>query len=459
MKRRFLLPVTAAIALAAVTSFQRLAAAPPPPPPPPSGTGSTENAPPPPPPPPPPATGSGSGAQQPPPAATPPPVPPATGSGQGGQPPPLAPPPGPPELGDPLPGLTAAQLTDFQNGLDQFNTVETPETGLGPVYNNVSCVACHSGPAVGSASVIRVTRFGRTTDGVFDPLTALDGSLHHQYAIVVECQEVIPPQANTIAQRQTVPLFGSGLIEAIPDSTIIANAARPSVDGVHGVAAKITDVASGATRVGRFGWKNQQATLLAFSGDAFLNEMGITNRLFPNEDAPDGNEALLAEYDPVTGVQDVVDPTTGKAGIDRLTDFMQLLAPPPPLPPTAATAAGHNLFHQIGCGVCHMRSMTTGPSPIAALAGKPVVLWSDLLLHNMGSLGDGIAQGAASPKQMRTSPLWGLRFSAPYLHDGRAPTIDAAIRGHAGEGSVSTQRYLKLSPAQQKQLLDFLGSI
>lgn len=155
-------------------------------------------------------------------------------------------------------------------------------------------------------------------------------------------QEVIPSEANIVAKRMTTPLFGAGLIETIPDATILFNAFLRRPDGISGRPSIVTDVASGKTRVGRFGWKAQQATLLAFAGDAYLNEMGITNRLFPHENAPNGNAALLAQYDTVADPEDVVDPATGKGDIDMFADFMRLLAPPPTLrsvsPPRPARA-------------------------------------------------------------------------------------------------------------------------
>ena len=142
--------------------------------------------------------------------------------------------------------------------------------------------------------------------------------------------------------------------------------------------------------MGRFGWKAQQATLLSFAGDAYLNEMGITSRLFPTENAPNGNLELLKKLDRVADPEDQFDPATGKYGIDKLTDFMRLLSPPPPLPVTASTGFGGKIFLDIGCAHCHTPMLTTGPSSIPALNGQRVMLFSDLLLHDMGSLGDGI---------------------------------------------------------------------
>ena len=365
----------------------------------------------------------------------------------------------PPKLGDALPGLTAEELDLFTAGKEEFLNVETPESGLGPIFNNVSCVSCHSAPVAGGTSLIFVTRFGRTVNGIFDPLESLGGSLLQDHAIDPACQEVIPPEANTIAHRQTPPLFGLGLIEAIPDHAIKSLALRPAVDGITGHAAIITEVTTGAERVGRLGMKCQHATILGFSGDAYLNEMGITNRFFPHENAPNGNAALLALFDTTLDPEDVADPVTNRSDIDTVADFQRLLAPPSPLPPSRGALAGQRVFADIGCAHCHVPQLMTGPSTVAALNHKPVNLYSDLLLHDMGALGDGIAQSAATAKEMRTTPLWGLRHSAPYLHDGRALTIDAAIRGHDGQGKASRDRYARLRPEDSRALLEFLGSL
>jgi CxxC motif-containing protein (DUF1111 family) len=364
-----------------------------------------------------------------------------------------------PRFGDPLPGLTSDQRVAFNNGLAEFQDVETAQTGLGPIFNRDSCAACHSAPAAGGSSAVFVTRFGHAANQSFDPLTSLGGSLLQERAIDPAGLERVPPQANVVARRQSTALFGVGLIEAIPDATILRGVRTTPVDGVLGRVSMVQDIATGRNLVGRFGWKGQHATLLSFSGDAYLNEMGITNRLFPTENAPNGNVALLKKLDLVKDPEDQPDPGTRKAGIDKSADFMRYLSPPPPTPTTASTIFGAKLFLDTGCTTCHAPMMTTGPNTVAALNAQRVMLYSDLLLHDMGSLNDGIGQGSATGREMKTAPLWGLRASAPYLHDGRAPTIDAAIRAHDGEAKNSRDRYLKLSTDQQKLLAVFLMSI
>jgi len=187
--------------------------------------------------------------------------------------------------------------------------------------------------------------------------------------------------------------------------------------------------------------------------------MGITNRVFPQENAPNGNTALLAQYDLIADPEDATDPTTGKADIDHFTDFMRMLAPPPVMALTSPAKSGADVFVQVGCHACHQPTMVTGASTIAALDHKVVPLFSDLLLHDMGSLADGIAQGTATSREMKTAPLWGLRARTAFLHDGRAATVDSAIRQHDGEAARARERYVRLSPASQTQLLQFLGLI
>ncbi len=363
------------------------------------------------------------------------------------------------QFGDPLPGLAPAQLADFIIGLEEFENVETAEGGLGPIFNNVSCVSCHSSGATGGASNVFVTRFGLRTDSRFSPLAHLGGSLLQNSAIDPAAEERVPAEANVIIRRQSTPLFGLGLIEAIPEETILALARGRKPDGVTGRAARVQNIATGEPAIGRFGWKAQLSTLLDFAGDAYLNEMGVTSRLFPEENPPNGNIALLEQFDAIADPEDAVDPETGKGDIDHAADFIRFLAAPPRLPVTPVIRAGEQIFQRAGCAVCHTPVLTTGPNPIAALHQKPVPLYSDLLLHDMAALGDGISQGDASPSEMKTAPLWGLRVSGPYLHDGRAVTIDGAIRAHDGEGRIARDRYERLTPAVRQQLLDFLSSL
>lgn len=361
------------------------------------------------------------------------------------------------QFGDPLPGLTAEQLNLFLDGKDDFEKVEDVAGGLGPIFNRDSCVACHSSPASGGASAINVTRFGMTVNGKFDPLDALGGSLLQENAILPEAQELVPSVANVVIHRNSTPLFGLGLIDAIPDSEIARNAKAYPNERIKGRVGWVTDVVSGKRMAGRFGWKAQQATVLGFAADAYRNEMGVTNRFYPTENAPNGRAEKLAKTDFVLDPEDA--PATGLADFEKVANFMLFLAPPPAAKPTPATASGKMLFEAAACALCHTPSMRTGYSKVAALNNKEVRLYSDLLLHDMGSLGDGIVQETATGREFRTPPLWGAAQSAPYLHDGRAVTIHDAIVAHDGEGKVSKERYLKLNKTQQKLLTDFVLSL
>ncbi len=364
----------------------------------------------------------------------------------------------PGEFGQALGGLSATELAAFNVGRTDFQAVETPEGGLGPIFNDRSCAACHTAGGLGGGSNITVTRFGHSANGVFNSLDHLGGSLLQAQAIHPDVMERVPAEANVVSLRLSTPIFGAGLIEAIADETIKLQALHRQADGVQGRVSLVHDVASGKMRVGRFGWKAQQATLLAFSGDAYLNELGITSRLFPTENAPNGNTILLAEYDKVPDVEDTVDPSTGKGDIDFLADFMRFLAPPPMLHVRTASA-GAALFQRAQCSACHVPMMFTAANSSRALSYQPVPLYSDLLLHDMGRLGDGIEQASATAREIRTAPLWGLRARTKFLHDGRASTVQQAIQQHDGTAAPSRQRFDALKPAEKQQLLDFLQTI
>jgi CxxC motif-containing protein (DUF1111 family) len=213
-----------------------------------------------------------------------------------------------------------------------------------------------------------------------------------------------------------------------------------------------TEIRTGRARVGRFGWKAQVPTLFQFSGDAYLNEMGITNPEFPNENCPQGDCSAL-DHNPLKTLND------DGAGVVKFTDFMSLLAPPPRGNLSLQVFTGSAIFAVIGCANCHTPALVTGRSPVAALSNKVFQPYSDFLLHDMGDLGDGIAQGSATRRQMRTAPLWGVRTRALLLHDGRATSLAAAILAHDGQGREARDRFLRLSPGARFSLLQFLGSL
>ena len=364
--------------------------------------------------------------------------------------------------GDPLPGLTPVEFEAFMLGLDDFLEVEDTEEGLGPAYNNTSCAGCHNVPAIGGIAPMTTTRAGiRDLDGSYRDIEPNRGSLFQIFSIPTHaCQSVIPPEANVIAKRVPIPLFGAGLIEAIPDAAIEALADPEDLDrdGVSGRAPIVVDLVTGEPRVGRFGWKSQRATLLDFGADAYRNEMGITNDLFPAELTFRLSERQLALCDETPDPEDIVDPATGRRGIDNFDSFMRLLAPPTRGPRSTRAAIGRQVFDAIGCAACHVPVLTTGPSANPLFDRQPVALFSDLLLHDVGT-GDGIRQAGAEPGELRTPPLWGLRFRRPLLHDGSAATAIEAIRRHGNEAALAREGFERLAPADRAALAAFLDSL
>ena len=372
-----------------------------------------------------------------------------------------------PKMGEPVDELSPVQLDQFVQGKEQFTRVLTVEDGLGPTHNQMSCGSCHNNPVGGSGGTF-VTRFGMIgKKGEFDPMEALGGSLLQSLTITPGCGEELPPDVIT-AQRITPSALGFGLLEAIPDADIQANADSPprGVSGRVHIVQPLEDPL-GPSRVGRFGWKAQVATVLTFSGDAALNEMGLTNFLVPTENAPNGDEELLALCDTVADPEDVMD-GEGFFFIERITHFQRFLAPPPQTPRSGMT--GEQWFDQVGCNKCHVSTFTTGNTvglePF--LANQVVQPYSDFLLHDMGQAGDFIGQGDAAPTELRTTPLWGLRVRDPMWHDGRfsggtfEARVAAAIAQHSALGSEANQvatAYNKLSPTQKDQLTAFLNSL
>jgi CxxC motif-containing protein (DUF1111 family) len=371
----------------------------------------------------------------------------------------------------PLAGLTPAQQAAFDAGLEEFEEKETPEEGLGPVFNGTSCAECHSVPSVGgfepNVGVARETRIGRRVNGVFDPLDGTGpgkvnrgGGLLQQRAInLPTCTqltgEIVPQEATIVSLRNTTPLFGAGLIEAIPEATITTrgNGGRPN---------RVVNPDTKRTELGRFGWKAQVATLHQFAGDAYLNEMGITNPSFPHENLPQGQP-----MPPGCDLAPTPDPTAledNGAGVQGFTDFMTFLAPAPRRTITDQVQRGEKVFSSdmsvggIGCASCHVPTMMTGPNAVGALSNKPVNLYSDLLLHDIGTE-DGIEQGLAKGTEFRTAPLWGLSRRDRFMHDAKSNKIEDAILRHDVEAKTSRDKFVGLPQAQRDDLLAFLNSL
>jgi CxxC motif-containing protein (DUF1111 family) len=367
-----------------------------------------------------------------------------------------------PAPGEPLAGITPVEFEEFRLGLDDFLEVETAEEGLGPAFNGTSCAACHNVPAIGGAGTIAEMRAGRRdASGRFQSFDATGETLFHLFSIPTHgCQAIVPDDADVFARRVPIPLFGAGLVEAIPDDTIAAleDPTDRDRDGVSGRAARIVDVETGQQRIGRFGWKAQHATLLTFGADAYRNEMGITNDVFSGELAFGVSAERMRACDRIGDPEDVRDPVTRRRGIDNFASFMRFLGPVARNGSSDLTRAGEQVFAAIGCATCHHPVLTTGPSSNPLFDRKQVALFSDLLLHDVGT-GDGIVQGQADADEIRTPALWGLRLRRPLLHDGSAATAEDAVRRHRGEAELARRGFEQLADADRAALLAFLRSL
>jgi CxxC motif-containing protein (DUF1111 family) len=350
--------------------------------------------------------------------------------------------------------------------------------GLGPVYNATSCVMCHQNPNSGAAGQITELRVGHhDANGNFvnptifinDGKNTITGrSIVNDRAIGPQAQEYIPRTENIRALRATLNTLGDGFVEAIDDNTLIAIAAaqpKLSEGRVNGevVQAPIFE-APGQARVGRFGWKDQHSSLLSFIADAYLNEMGITSRLRPNE----VTTILLT----TTGVNDQPD-DLGLADIDHFAQFIRGTMAPPRDTVLAATPAairGGAVFSHLGCSVCHVQTITTAPPGTVidggmfvvpqALGNKIIHPFGDFLLHDIGT-GDGIVQVGPqdTANKLRTAPLWGLREKARFMHDLRSLSLENAITRHEGEAREPARRFRELNPEDREAVIIFLQSL
>jgi CxxC motif-containing protein (DUF1111 family) len=406
-------------------------------------------------------------------------------------------------IGDQLGGISA---TDFAAAKTAFNTVETVDDGLGPIFNERACGNCHTQGAAGGAGVQIERRFGKFVNGVFNSLASEGGSLRQLMTLGTFTGKsgqtcTVPlehePSDATVHNvgRLTTPLFGLGLVDAMPDSTfdsIVANepaAVRGTVNRVRILLPNPDDPSQSinSTRVGRFGWKAGIANLVQFAADAYLNEMGITTQhcfkgtsilAFATESRPNGVAQPSGCDDRGPGGAGVPAGTDDGVGscagglteiqddVELFTDFMTFLAPPPPdatIDPNVARQ-GAAAFLNAGCAGCHFPGpMTTpNPAPNGVPGGTQFFPFSDFALHDMGALGDQIGNDGdtvARTRMMRTAPLWGLRFRTKFLHDGRATSATAAIQAHAGQGAAAASAFNALSASDKTALLRSLNAI
>jgi CxxC motif-containing protein (DUF1111 family) len=380
-------------------------------------------------------------------------------------------------------GLT--DPTTHSNDRAAFDAAEDVDEGLGPLYNAQACRECHQSPVSGAASQVTEQRVGhRDRSGNFvDPdLPMGDGtevvharSLMNDRSICPSAefpdltgQERVPPGENVRTERASLNTLGDGFVEAIPSGAIRAVAERQCRATRGQICGKVITVpvleAGGTTRVARFGWKNQHASLLSFSADAYLNEMGITSVLLPKEVA----QLCDAIQDP----EDTIGPD-GLGDVDRFARFMRATKAPARYASVAATAdsqAGEKIFSQIGCDTCHTPTFVTAPAGSVlnggtltvsdAVGNKIIHPFSDFLLHDVGT-GDGIVQngGQGTADMLRTPPLWGLHVRGRLMHDLRSLSLDDAIGRHRGEASGVVSSYQRLSPGDQRRLKTFLSSL
>jgi cysteine-rich repeat protein len=355
----------------------------------------------------------------------------------------------------PLSGATAGERTRFERGRREFLEIETAASGLGPVFNGTRCAECHIEPTVGGSSARAVTRIGAPGSGGigFDPLVAHGGPVLQSRGLATgTCSvpgETIPPAATFVSERNTPALYGLGLLEAIPelDIRLMADTQRKRKrDTISGHIGMVDG------RLGRFGWKAQVATLEEFAADAYLDEIGITTPFHMTENAPQGRDVIC---------DGTPEPEDDGSDVAAFTDFMVLLAPPPPARLDRDGRKGKRIFKKLKCSECHTDKYRTPDNfPVVALRNRKVLAYSDLLLHDMGSgLADGIVQGTSTGSEFRTAPLWGVRFSAPYLHDGRAANLHEAIAAHGGEAQPARDRFMALPEADRNALVAFLKSL
>jgi CxxC motif-containing protein (DUF1111 family) len=365
--------------------------------------------------------------------------------------------------------LTNGFLTqeEFDLALDVFEEREGRADGLGPVYNAQACAECHQNPVTGAISQITELRAGH-----FNGVNFVDhpgGSLINDRAINANFQERVLGGNEVRTFRTSLNTLGDGFVECIDSNTLLAiSNAQPAAQRGTFIQVPVNE-AGNAVRGARFGWKNQHASLISFSADAYLNEMGITSPLQPTDNNSNGANVVNG----VAVTDGVADPEDDGDDVETFANFMRSTKAPPRDPVLAVTAdavAGSNLFNSVGCAICHTRNINTAPPGTvinqgeftvpAALGDKMIHPFGDFLLHDVGT-GDGIVQngGQATRNQLRTPPLWGVRSRDRLMHDGNTVNRNEAILRHAGQATAVINNYRALSDTQKNQLITFLNSL
>lgn len=364
-------------------------------------------------------------------------------------------------LGDfetPFEMLSSDLSATFTRGEDAFMKVFTVEEGLGPIFNQAGCVSCHPGNGRGMPD-LSLIRFSMG----HNLMTDMGGPQFQDKAVSGVPFETLPDGVDK-STRLPPPVFGVGLIENIPVETILSYADETDADG-DGISGRphwvtppdfvpTTEIGSGpGEQLGRFGRKASVSSLVQQTATAFQQDMGITNDFIQEEPSDVGDTVLDPEVDSSTVLDIVI--------------FMRLLSPPPRGEITEVVKRGDTIFNRIGCASCHVPTMQTGPSPIDALNKVDVHTYSDFLLHDMGEeLADNRPDGSATGREWRTAPLWGTRLVAEFLggtpfflHDGRATTLEGAIRAHGGEAQKAKEAFFNQPEAKQQAVIAFLESL
>src|SRR5882762_8342523 len=363
-------------------------------------------------------------------------------------------------------GFVSAQADHVADAM-QFNEHESLTQGLGPLYNADSCGSCHFNPVAGGISEVTELRAGHIDRCIF--VDAPGGSLINSAALPGVPMPYVPEREFLRSFRTSLNILGDGYVEAIADETL-EQIARTQSDRTRGrVSGQVIRVplleAPGQTRVGRFGWKNQHASLTSFSADAYVNEMGITTPFFPTERTSIGINVSSFSQGSV--------PNNEGDDVDTFARFLRATK----VPPRDLLAAiswpaqeGARLFEAIGCGTCHVSTIATAPAGTMinggtlvvpdALGNKIIHPFGDFLLHDVGT-GDGIVQngGQETASKMRTAPLWGLRMRNRLMHDGNSLTFENAIERHQGEADDASDNFRRLPPRQRHALIAFLRSL
>ena len=408
----------------------------------------------------------------------------------------------------PAPNLSVEGLTEHLVGDREFEAVFVTvpaevNPGLGPVYNNISCINCHARDGRGRAPtsgekftsmLFRVSLPNLDGDGTGAPvpvpgfgtqlnnraiygvspegevrinytegqLTTSDGAIVHlrtpKYTLIDPYQPL--PDEVQLSPRVAPVVFGLGLLEAVPEATILALAdeADENGDGISGKANFVWDVQKNGLSLGRFGWKANQPTLLQQIASAYNDDMGVTTSLLPRE-----NSKGQPQHD---GRND--DPELSDEILEAVTFYVQTLAVPARRDlDDPVVQRGEELFKGAGCAGCHIPSLRTGVLPdVPAVSNQTIHPYTDLLLHDMGpGLADNRPDFRADGSEWRTPPLWGIGLiktvngHTNLLHDGRARGILEAILWHGGEADASREAVQQMSTSEREALIAFLESL